>query len=132
MDQMTEARALCGKDPVLAAKLDNLLNKRPNDRIMQKFIDYLRDPNRHEGRFAIGSHATLRVTGFRVQRNRSDAKQRDSFTPIFFASVVTVLFEAVVVVLCHADPDMHFINYVLTGMVVFGAVAAATDADVNG
>lgn len=54
VDQMTEARALCVKDPGLVAKLDNLLTKRPNARIMQKFIDYLGDPDRHEGRFAVG------------------------------------------------------------------------------
>ncbi|MBN3761172.1 hypothetical protein [Burkholderia sp. Ac-20365] len=56
VDQMTEARMLCGKDLVLVAKLDNLMNKGPNERIMFKFIDHLRDPNRHEGRFAVAPH----------------------------------------------------------------------------
>lgn len=68
VDQMTEARALCGEDAVLLAKLENLLSKRPNDRIMQKFIDYLRDPNRHEGRFAVDSCTGYQITGFRIIR----------------------------------------------------------------
>lgn len=66
MDQMTEARALCGDDATLVVKLDSLLAKQPNDRIMQKFIDYLREPNRHEGRFAFESKVAGGIVGFRV------------------------------------------------------------------
>lgn len=66
VDQMAEARALCGADATLLAKLDSLLARRPNDRIMQKFIDYLREPSRHEGRFAVESKANGGITGFRV------------------------------------------------------------------
>lgn len=66
VDQMTEARALCGKDATLIGKLDCLLTKQPNDRIMQKFIEYLREPNRHEGRFAVESYTGRGITGFRI------------------------------------------------------------------
>ncbi|RZF26083.1 hypothetical protein EVC45_29985 [Paraburkholderia sp. UYCP14C] len=71
------------------------------------------------------------ITGFRL-RKRTEAKRRDNFTPIFFAAVVTVLFEAALVGLFHADPEMHLINYSLAGLLTFCAVAAATDANVNG
>jgi hypothetical protein len=57
VDQMTEARALCGKDEALIAKLDSLLKKQPNDRIMGKFIDYLRDPKRHDPSRGLESQA---------------------------------------------------------------------------
>ncbi|WP_334043647.1 hypothetical protein [Burkholderia ambifaria] len=71
------------------------------------------------------------TTGFRL-RNRTTAKARDNLTPIFFATVVTALFEAALVGLCHADPEMHLINYAMAGLLAFCAVAAATHANVNG
>lgn len=70
VDQMTEARTLCGKSAALVAKLDSLLKKQPNARIMAKFIDYLRDPKRHEDRFAVESNAGSRITGFRILKGR--------------------------------------------------------------
>ncbi len=72
VDQMTEARALCGKDATLLAKLDRLLTRRPNDRIMQKFIEYLRDPNRREDRFAVESRTLSGITGFRIIKSGTD------------------------------------------------------------
>ncbi|SEU40222.1 hypothetical protein SAMN03159335_06238 [Burkholderia cepacia] len=72
------------------------------------------------------------ITGFRLRRNRINAKARDNFTPIFFATVVTVLFEAALVGLFHADPELHLINYALAGLLACCAIAAATDANVNG
>ncbi|ACD21670.1 hypothetical protein Bphyt_7385 (plasmid) [Paraburkholderia phytofirmans PsJN] len=69
VDQMTEARMLCRQDPVLTEKLDNLLSKRPNERIMFKFIDYLRDPNRHKGRFAVGLN-TRKTDSHESERKR--------------------------------------------------------------
>ncbi|PZR42052.1 MAG: hypothetical protein DI523_32050 [Paraburkholderia fungorum] len=65
------------------------------------------------------------------KRIRAETKRRDNFTPIFFAAVSTVFFEIVFVVLFHADPEMRLINYVLSGLLVFGAVGVATDANVN-
>lgn len=72
------------------------------------------------------------ITGFRLGRNRINAKSRDNVTPIFFATVVTVLFEAASFALFHADPDLHLINYALAGLLAFCGVAVATDANVNG
>lgn len=72
------------------------------------------------------------ITGFRLRGNIAEAKQRDRFTPVFFATVFTVFFEALLVVLCHADQALHLINYALAGLLAFGAVAVATDANVNG
>ncbi|CAJ6624776.1 Uncharacterised protein [Burkholderia pseudomallei] len=70
------------------------------------------------------------ITGFRP-RNRTKAKARDNITPILSAIVVTALYEAALVWLCHADPEMHPINYAMAGLLAFCAVAAATHANVN-
>lgn len=72
------------------------------------------------------------ITGFRLRRLSTETKRRDNSTPIFFATVSTVFFETLFVVFFHADPDMHLLNYVLSGLLVFGAVGMATDANVNG
>ena len=59
-------------------------------------------------------------------------RPRDNLTPIFFAAAATLFFETLFVVLFYADPDMHLINYALSGLLVFGSVGVATDANVNG
>ncbi|WP_157055867.1 hypothetical protein [Candidatus Burkholderia verschuerenii] len=72
------------------------------------------------------------ITGFRLRRSKTEAKRQDNFTPVFFATVFTVFFEVLLFVFLHADPEMHLLNYALAGLVAFGAVAVATDANVNG
>jgi hypothetical protein len=49
-------RACKGLQVTLVEKLDSLLAERPNDRVVQKFIDY--------GRFAVETGAAFGVTGF--------------------------------------------------------------------
>jgi hypothetical protein len=40
--------------------------------------------------------------------------------------------EVALVALFHADPEMHLLKYALAGLLTFSAVAASTDANVNG
>lgn len=106
VDQMTEARALCGEDAALVAKLDYLLSKRPNDRIMQKFIDYVRDSHRDEERFAVDSSVGCRLRQGRASSAERAGTGRDNVTPILSAVVVTIVVELLALVSLHADPDI--------------------------
>lgn len=82
------------------------------------------------------------ITGFRLRNTRRDAtqrggtgtgaKQRDYLTPIHFAVCSTIFFEILAIVGLHADPDMHPINFVLFGVLVFAIVGAAVYDNVNG
>jgi hypothetical protein len=72
------------------------------------------------------------ITGFRLRRDWAEAKRRDNFTPIFFAVCATVFSETLAIGLLHSDPDVHPINFVLLGLLVFGIVGAAVYDNVNG
>lgn len=51
VDQMTQARALCGNSPFLQAELEEFLNSRPSHAQMTGFIESLSDPDRQRERF---------------------------------------------------------------------------------
>lgn len=129
---MTEARALCGEDAALVAKLDYLLSKRPNDRIMQKFIDYVRDSHRDEERFAVDSSVGCRLRQGRASSAERAGTGRDNVTPILSAVVVTIVVELLALVSLHADPDTHAIYYLWTAIIVFALSAWALDCNANG
>ena len=77
------------------------------------------------------------TTAFRTRKRATRAeryapRQRDNFTPVFFATLATVFFVALVHVLLHTDSDMHLFNYIMFGLFTFAVVGVAADANVNG
>ncbi|MDR6208176.1 hypothetical protein [Paraburkholderia graminis] len=51
VDQMTQARTLCGYNPFLLAELEEFLNRQPSRAQMYEFIEDLRNPTRQKARF---------------------------------------------------------------------------------
>lgn len=51
VDQMAQARAFCGNNPLLLAELEDFLNSKPSRQQMYHFIENMRDPNRQKERF---------------------------------------------------------------------------------
>lgn len=51
VDQMTQARTICGNNPFLLAELEEFLNRQPSRAQMYEFIEGLRNPDRQKERF---------------------------------------------------------------------------------
>jgi len=63
VDQLTQARSICGNNPFLLTELDDFLNTQPSRKQMSEFIEKMLDPARHQERFDRGIMRVCKLVG---------------------------------------------------------------------